>query len=86
MIYFQIYLISCIPALWTVIWSVYEDIQCHRGKKKPDHKFGYNWQWPQWFGFTQILIVAQLMPVANLYFGWIMWTWIAWDAAIEKYK
>lgn len=86
MIYFQIYLISCIPALLTLIFTIWYDVQCYKGKKKPDSKFGYNWQWPQWYGFSQILITAQLIPVVNLYFGWFMMTWLVWDEVTEKYR
>ena len=86
MIYFYAYLISCLPALGTTIYTIWYDIQCRRGKKKPDFKFGYNWQWPQWFGFTQLMIVFQLIPVANLYFGWVMMIWLIWDEVTDKYR
>lgn len=69
MIYFQIYLISCIPALLFFLMTAWEDIQCLRGKKKPCHKFGYNWKWP-FNSFTPFMCLLMLVPVLNLYTGW----------------
>lgn len=69
MIYLQIYLISCIPALLFFMMTAWEDIQCLRGKKKPDHKFGYNWKWP-FQSLTPIMFASMLIPVLNLYTGW----------------
>lgn len=67
---FQIYLFSCIPAFVFTLYSIYDDVLCHMGKKKPDHKFGLNWQWEYPFNMCQIFIVAALVPVLNLYTGW----------------
>jgi len=73
MIYLKIYLISCIPALLFFLATVWEDIQCYRGLKKPDHKFGYNWQWPLSTGsMTPFMCAAMLIPVLNLYTGWFI--------------
>lgn len=84
MIFLQIYLITCIPALGTLIYSIWDDIRCHRGLSKPDSKFGYHWQWPEWFGFTQILMLLQITPVANLFFGWYLYIGLTYDHLTKK--
>lgn len=71
MIYLQIYLISCIPALLFFLMTAWEDIQCLRGKKKPCHKFGYNWKYP-FNSLTPLFTASMLIPVLNLYTGWFI--------------
>jgi hypothetical protein len=82
----QIYLFSCIPALLFFIHSIYYDVMCYKGKRKPDHKFGYNWQREHPFSMCQIMIVAMLIPVVNLYTGWFMMGWVVWDGVADKFR
>lgn len=72
MIYLYVYLISCIPAVLFTLATVWEDIQCRRGKKKPCHKFGYNWTWPWTQRMTPLMTATMLIPVLNLYTGWFI--------------
>lgn len=72
MIYLYAYLISCIPALLFGLMTVWEDIQCLRGKKNPGHKFGYNWKWPWTNSFTPFVVLLMMVPVLNLYTGWFI--------------
>ena len=83
---FQIYLISCIPALLFFIHSIYYDVMCYMGKRRPDHKFGYNWQWEHPFSMCQMIIAAALIPVLNLYTGWFLLGYVAWDAIEHKFR
>lgn len=83
---FQIYLITCIPALLFFIYSIVEDIRCYMGLSKPDHKFGYNWQRANPFSMTQIMIVAMVIPVLNLYTGWFIMGWILIDAVVDRFR
>lgn len=70
MIYLQIYLISCIPALLFFLATVWEDIQCYRGIKKPCSKFGYNWKFPLDQHMTPFMCASMLIPGLNLFTGW----------------
>lgn len=89
MTWFTIYLVTCIPALYFIAATAWEDIQCRQGKKRPCHKFGYNWRWPsdpQWFGFTQIFVIAALIPLANLYFGWVLMFAMIAESVQKRFK
>ena len=75
MSWLTIYLISCTGSLIWFAITAWEDIQCHRGKKKPDHKFGLNypsWNPLKWGGFNAAAIVIGLIPVVNLFLWYIL--------------
>lgn len=76
MSWLTIYLISCTGSLIWFAITAWEDIQCHRGKKKPDHKFGLNY--PSWnpttWGFNPnpYFIIGGLIPGLNIFVWYIL--------------
>lgn len=85
MIFLQIYLISCIPALLFFMATAWEDIQYLRGKKSPGHKFGYNWAIPVQ-SITPLMTATMLIPVLNLYTGWFIVGGIIMTEIKERFK
>lgn len=76
------YLISCIPAIFWIVITAWEDIKCHLGYQKPDHKFGLNWEWGK-FCLTQYVVVGCLIPVVNLYVGWYLVTCVTCEGIVK---
>lgn len=82
----HIYLISCLPALWWIIVTAWEDIKVYRGLTKPDHKFGMNWSWKlSKCHFNPYIVLMGLIPVVNL-INWYLMIGVIWMAISDKLR